>query len=124
MRINTDIESADELTQKELEYLRDHPERLSLFDNRELVYNRVLVRVLALAIVFIASSKLISYQYADQISQFMNDVVVDTVFELGAALLGAVATVFFIEHQQKRQYDANVKLRYEIERRLAELEQQ
>lgn len=121
MKINLDISDASELTERELIYLRDNPSELRLFVDREVIYRAVLIKVLVLALICIATSKLVSYQFADELSRFINDVVVDTIFEIGAALLGAVATVFFIELQQKRQFDENVKLRHEIDKRISEL---
>ncbi len=41
---------------------------------------------------------------------FVASVVVDLVFETGAALMGAVATLLFVEIAQARQYEENKRL--------------
>ncbi|MDF1671281.1 MAG: hypothetical protein P1U83_16890, partial [Roseovarius sp.] len=100
----------------------ENPDRLDLITNRETLKLKSLWVALALAMVFVAGSKFIAETYADQMSQFLNNVVVDLVFEMGAALIGSVATVIFIEFQQKRQFEENLTLRSAIEKRIRQLE--
>ncbi len=113
---------ASDLSSEDLRRLRDNPRLLDLLNERETVKLRLMWRVLALAVLLVAGSKLISETYGDQISQFLNNVVVDLIFEMGAALIGSVATVVFIEYQQKRQFEENLRHRSEIEQRIAQLE--
>ncbi|MEM9761545.1 MAG: hypothetical protein AAF968_03375 [Pseudomonadota bacterium] len=44
----------------------------------------------------------------------------DLVFEMGAALIGSVATVLFINLHDKRQFQRNLRVRLALERRIAE----
>lgn len=108
----------NDLTDDDVRYFRDNPDRLDLITSRETVQLRNLWIVLVVAVLFVAGSKLLSENYNDEMSQFLNNVVVDLVFEMGAALIGSVATVIFIEYQQKRQFEENLALRTEIERRI------
>lgn len=110
------------LDDEDVRYFRDNPDKLDLIDNRETFNTWGLLRALVLAIIFVAGSKALAEVYADAIEQFLNDVVVDLVFEMGAALIGAVATVMFIEHQKSKQFRENLRLRFEIERRIEELD--
>ena len=91
------------LTEEELRYFSEDRDRLSLISNRETNGSSFLFKIFIVAVSFIASSKLISFRYGDEINQFVSEVIVDTMFELGAALIGAVATVYFIEKEQKKQ---------------------
>ncbi|MGC1503809.1 MAG: hypothetical protein ACRBB0_05460 [Pelagimonas sp.] len=112
----------DDLDDDDVRYFSENPDRLDLITNRETLKLKSLWVALALAMVFVAGSKFIAETYADQMSQFLNNVVVDLVFEMGAALIGSVATVIFIEFQQKRQFEENLTLRSAIEKRIRQLE--
>ena len=50
---------------------------------------------------FVAVSKIIAVKFNDETDQFLVKVASDLVFEMGAALIGSVATVIFIEYQNK-----------------------
>ena len=78
--------------------------------------------VLIVAVLFVGGSKLLAVRFSDQLPSFISTVLVDVVFEMGAALIGAVATVIFISFQIRRQFERNLRLRIEIERRIALLE--
>ncbi len=117
-------ESASEITEQQILFFRENPEKLNLIFDREVVQSRLLMRVFVAAILMVAGSKVIGYKYTDLFSQFINDVVVDLIFECGAALLGAVATAFFIEMQQKKKFEENLKLRNLIEARIQLLDEQ
>ena len=110
--------SASELTEDDIKYFIDNPQELDLIGDRELVQTRLLRRLLALAVVCIVGSKLIGFQFGDQLGEFINGVVVDLMFELGAALLGAVATVYFLEIQQRKQFSENTAFIREVRERM------
>lgn len=110
--------SASELTDDDIKYFIDNPKELDLIGDRELVQTRLLRRLLALAVVCIVASKLIGFQFGDQLGEFVNGVVVDLTFELGAALLGAVATVYFLEIQQRKQFTENTAFIREVRERM------
>ncbi|MEO1152178.1 MAG: hypothetical protein AAFW83_14490 [Pseudomonadota bacterium] len=113
--------SASELTDDDIKYFIENPQELDLIGDRELVRTRLLRRLLALAVVCITASKAIGFQFGDQLGEFVNGVVVDLVFELGAALLGAVATVYFLEIQQKKQFAENTAFIREVRTRIKSL---
>ena len=110
--------SASELTDDDIKYFIDNPQELDLIGDRELVQTRLLRRLLGLAVVCIVASKLIGFQFGDQLGEFVNGVVVDLTFELGAALLGAVATVYFLEIQQRKQFAENTAFIREVRERM------
>ena len=125
-RINLDallqVDDPEALTDAQIAYLRDHPEILSLIGDRESLSTRHLWRILIAALALVALSKVIAVKFDNAIDQVIADTLVDLVFEMGAALIGSVATVIFIEHREKKQFIENVKYREAVQRRIRQLE--
>lgn len=107
-----------DLTEEHIRYFRDNPEMLDLISDREDFHFFRYFAMFVGAVLLVAASKVIAFNYADRVSQLVNTVVIDLVFEMGAALIGSVATVMFLGLQQKRQFERNLRLRIEIERRI------
>lgn len=115
------VENPDALTDAQIAYLRDHPEILSLIGDRESLGTRHLWRILVAAVVLVGLSKLLAAKFDNVFDQMVSDVVVDLVFEMGAALIGSVATVIFIEQREKKQFIENLEFRDAVQRRIAQL---
>lgn len=113
---------ASDLTDDQIRQFRDHPELFNLIGDRETLSLRNLWRILWVAAGLVALSKILSIRYGDVYDQFIFNVVSDLVFEMGAALIGSVATVIFIQYQEKRQFEDNVKFRADIHRRIQALD--
>ena len=111
-------------TDEQIRFFRKHPKELDIIFNRETVKLRMIGVMLTLAFVLVAGSKVVAYFYGEALDPFVSDVIVDLLFEFGAALLGGAVTVFFIEILQKRQFEENLRLRKEIEHRIALLDAQ
>lgn len=116
------VDDPDALTDAQIAYLRDHPEILNLIGDRESLGTRHLWRILIAALALVALSKVIAVRFDNAFDQVIADTLVDLVFEMGAALIGSVATVIFIEHRQKKQYIENVKYREAVQRRIQQLD--
>lgn len=116
------VDDPDALTEAQIAYLRDHPEILNLIGDRESLGTRHLWRILIAALALVALSKVIAVRFDNAFDQVIADTLVDLVFEMGAALIGSVATVIFIEHRQKKQYIENVKYREAVQRRIQQLD--
>jgi hypothetical protein len=106
------------LTDADIQFFRDHPDELSILDQRITFRSGRLVIILFLAIALFAASKLLTSNLPDKWEALANSVLVDILFEMGAALIGALATLLFLEAQDKRQLRDNLRLRAEIRRRL------
>ena len=121
-KINLDelllVEDPDALTDAQIAYLRDHPEVMDLIGDRENLRTRHLWRILLAAVVLVALSKVIAVRLDSAFDQVVADVIVDLVFEMGAALIGSVATVIFIEHRQRKQFIENIHFRAAVQRRI------
>lgn len=116
------VDDPDALTEAQIAYLRDHPEILNLIGDRESLGTRHLWRILIAALALVALSKVIAVRFDNAFDQVIADTLVDLVFEMGAALIGSVATVIFIEHRQKKQYIENVKYGEAVQRRIQQLD--
>lgn len=125
-KINLDelllVEDPDALTDAQIAYLRDHPEVMDLIGDRENLRTRHLWRILLAAVVLVALSKVIAVRLDSAFDQVVADVIVDLVFEMGAALIGSVATVIFIEHRQRKQFIENIHFREAVQRRIQQLD--
>ncbi len=113
------VEDPSDLTPQQITYLRENPELLDLISDRESLGTKHLWRILVVAVVLVALSKVIAINYENQIDQLIANVVVDLVFEMGAALIGSVATVIFIQHRQRRQFIENVHFRAKVQQMIA-----
>lgn len=109
------VEDPADLTPQQIAYLRDNPELLDLFSDRETLGTRHLWRILVAAVILVAISKVIAVNYESQIDQLIANVVVDLVFEMGAALIGSVATVIFIQHRERKQFIENIRFRARVQ---------
>ncbi|WBU53634.1 hypothetical protein [Paracoccus sp. SCSIO 75233] len=116
------VEDASQLTDQQVRYLRDNPELMSLIGDRESLGSRHLWWILVVAVLLVALSKVLATKFDNAFDQFAVDVVVDLVFEMGAALIGSVATVIFIKHRERKQFVENLRFRAETQRRIAALD--
>jgi hypothetical protein len=110
------------LTDADIRFFRDNPDELSILDQRETFRFRRLLVILVLAISLFAGSKLITTNLNNELEWLINSVAVDVLFEMGAALIGALATLLFLEIQKRRQLKDNLRLRAEIRRRIRMME--
>lgn len=121
-KINLDelllVEDPAALTEAQITYLRDNPEIMDLIGDRESLGTKYLWQILIAAVVLVVLSKLLAGTFENVVDQLFSDVVVDLVFEMGAALIGSIATVIFIEHRQKRQFIENIHFRQAVQRRI------
>lgn len=111
-----------DLTDEHIRQFKDNPELIKLIGDRETLSLRNLWRILAIAALLVALSKVFSARLDDEYIQWVLEVFNDLVFEMGAALIGSVATVIFIQYQEKRQFEENIKFRAEVLRRVALLD--
>jgi len=116
------VSDASELTEEQVRYFKKNPELIEFVRDRETLGLGRLWRVLWIAAALVAASKLLSIKYGDEIDQFALSVASDLVFEMGAALIGSVATVIFIQYQEKRQFQENMKFRADLNKRIEMLD--
>ncbi len=110
--------SAEDLTDDHIRRLQREPDLLDLINERESLSSRSLWSILGIAAVLMLLSKIIAVKVLDAYDQLAIDVTADLVFEMGAALIGSVATVIFIEHREKRQTKENIRFRSAVQKRI------
>ncbi len=109
-----------DLPEDDLDYYRRNPEAIRELLSRETVRRKMAGWIVVVAMALVTASKLVAYYFRDTLGDFVVDVVVDLIFETGAALLGAVATLVFIEMAQAKQFQENKRLYRAVKARLEE----
>ena len=113
--------NAADLTEDQVLSFKDNPNLLEFIEDREAFGLHILKRILLVAVAFVAGSKIIAVKFDNEFYQFLGNVASDLVFEMGAALIGSVATVIFIEYQNKRQFNENKEFRSNLLQRIKQL---
>ena len=108
-----------DLSEDDLTYYRDNPEAIRELLSRETVRRQMAGWIVAVAMLLVTTSKFVAYYFRDTLGDFFVDVVVDLIFEMGAALMGAVATLVFVEMAQASQFEENKRLYRAVKARLA-----
>ena len=79
------------------------------------------IRILGVALV--AISKMIKLFHLAVMSEIVREFMVDIVFEIGVALIGAAVTAYILGILLNQQQDNATKWRSEIRRRIGAIEQ-
>ena len=119
-RLLMTVDAAD-LTEDQVRSFKDNPNLLEFIEDREALGLHILWRILLVAVAFVAGSKIIAVKFYNEFYQFLVNVASDLVFEMGAALIGSVATVIFSEYQNKRQLNENKEFRSNLLQRIKQL---
>lgn len=114
-------QDASLLTDEQVAMFRDNPELLDLIGDRETIFQRNMWLLLLIAFLLVATSKALTETYGDQFEMFFFNTIADLVFEMGAALIGSVATVLFLNRQKKRQFAQNLQFRSDLLKRIEAL---
>lgn len=109
---------AADLTEDQVRYFKDNPNLVEFIEDREALGLHILWRILWIADAVVAGSKIIAVKFDNEFYQFLVIVTSDLVFEMGAALIGSVATVIFSEYQNKRQFNENKEFRSNLLQRI------
>lgn len=114
-------QDASLLTDDQVAMFRDNPELLDLIGDRETIFQRNMWWLLLAAFLLVATSKALTVKYGDDFELFFFNTIADLIFEMGAALIGSVATVLFLNRQKKRQFAQNLKFRSDLMKRIEAL---
>lgn len=109
------------LSDEQIAMFRDNPELLDLIGDRETILQRNMWWLLLIAFFLVATSKALNVTYGDEFEIFFFNTISDLIFEMGAALIGSVATVLFLNRQKKRQFAQNLKFRGDLLKRIEAL---
>lgn len=107
-----------EITDKIIDYYRKNPKELDLIIDQEHFHIRFLMFFFLLGSGLTITARVLMYFFADVWGDFLNDIVLDIISELGIAIFGGAVTAYFLEYLQKKQYEQNKLIREQIKRRL------
>ncbi|MBS9776303.1 MAG: hypothetical protein KGV57_04375 [Fusobacterium sp.] len=113
---NKKVEITDEL----VEYYRKNPDELDLLIDKEEFNIKFLTYFFIVGLVITIGSRVLAYIFRDVWGDFLNNVVLDVVSELGIAIFGGAVTAYLLEYLQKKQYEENKDLRKKIKEKILE----
>ena len=110
--------SPAEVTDEEVTYFRDHPEQIDEVTAPVNVHKLFLWAGALLGTLFVGLSKAIKFAHVTFFSEGLLEFVVDIVFEIGVALIGAAVTAYILGILLNRQQENAANWRAEIRRRI------
>lgn len=110
--------SPDELTDKELDYFRDNPDMIDEVTAPVNVHKVFLWVGALLGIALVALSKWIKFSEHPVLGDGSIEFIIDIVFEIGVALIGAAVTAYILGILLNRQQDNAAYWRAEIRRKI------
>jgi hypothetical protein len=110
--------SPTEVTDEEVIYFRDHPEQIDEVTAPVNVHKLFLWGGALLGTLFVGLSKVIKFAHGTFFSEGLLEFVVDIVFEIGVALIGAAVTAYILGILLNQQQDNAAHWRAEIRRRI------
>lgn len=112
------LKNNKEISNEDIKYYKDNPEELDVLINKETLQIGILHYFFAIGLGLLLGGKFVGYIFKHAISDFISDVVIDSIVELGNAILGGVVAAYLLEYLQKKQYKQNVAYRREVKRRI------
>ena len=107
-----------EVTDEEIAYFRDNPEQIDEITAPVAVHKLFLWVGALLGALFVGVSKVIKFSQLAIFSLGVREFVIDIVFEIGVALIGAAVTAYILGILLNQQQENAKKWRSEIRRRI------
>ena len=108
----------NEVTDEEVAYFRDHPEQIDEISAPVAVHKLFLWVGALLGTACVGLSKAIKFSQIALFSEGFLEFVVDIIFEIGVALIGAAVTAYILGILLNQQQDNAAAWRSEIRRRI------
>jgi hypothetical protein len=107
------------LTDDEVEYFREHPREISELSAPVNVHKFFLLIGTLLGIFFVGLSKVMKFSsFLNFLSDALSEFIIDVVFEIGVALIGAAATAYLLGILLNKQQINAKKWRAELRKRI------
>jgi hypothetical protein len=120
LTFNTSVE----VTEDELAYFRKHPDEIDEFTAPVNIHKVFLFAGALLGTILVGLSKAFKYsRFADLMSEVFSEFLIDVVFEVGVALIGAAVTAYILELLLNQRKENAAEWRKEIRRRIGETEE-
>ncbi|MEG0652187.1 MAG: hypothetical protein RR479_08185 [Acinetobacter sp.] len=115
------FKSSQEVTAEEVEYYREHPEQIEEVTAPVNIHKMFLWGGALLGVLLVVLSKFFKYsQMLAFRSAWMNEFIVDIVYESGIAFIGAAITTYMMGVLLNRQQANATKWRKEIRKKIKE----
>ena len=113
-----------EVTDQEVEYFRQHPDQIDEITAPVKVHKFFLWAGALLGTICVAISKLLDYsKIFDYLHEGVQEFLIDIVFEIGVALIGAAVTAYLLGILLNQQQQNATIWRAEVRRRIAQVEE-
>ena len=120
-RINKVIfPDSQKVTEDIILHYEKNPDELDLIINKEYFNTIYLGIIFVLGIGTTLLARVIQFLYSDTLGEFISDVVLDVISELGIAIFGGAVVAYLIESLNKQQFQQNIRFRREIKAILEE----
>ncbi len=110
--------ATSEVTDEEVAYFRDHPDQIDEVTAPVAVHKLFLWVGALLGTLLVGVSKVIKFSQLAIVSEGVREFVIDIVFEIGVALIGAAVTAYILGILLNQQQENATKWRSEIRRRI------
>jgi hypothetical protein len=110
--------SPNQVTDEEVAYFRDYPDQIEEISAPVAIHMLFLWVGALLGSACVGLSKVIKYSQAVILSEGFREFVVDIIFEVGVALIGAAVTAYILGILLNQQQDNAAVWRSEIRRRI------
>ena len=111
-----------EITDEIVEYYRKNPNDLDLIIDKEYFHRKFIKFFFILGLVLTISSRILKFIFHNTWAEFVNDIILDIISELGIAIFGGAITAYILERMKQKQYQDNVKFRNEVIERIKKME--
>ena len=109
------------ITQEEIYYFRKHPDEIDEITAPLNVHKFFLLIGILLGVLMVAGSKILKFSSILYFQEgFFEEFVVDIIFEIGVALIGAGVTAYFLGILLNMQQENATKWRDEIRKQIRE----
>ena len=115
--------SPEQVSEEELAYFRDHPEQIDEVTAPVNIHKLFLWVGMLSGVSLVALSKVLKFYPLFDLSEGYREFMLDIVFELGVALIGAAVTAYLLGILLDKQQENAARWRAEIRRRLSENEE-
>jgi len=109
-----------EITEDIVTYYEKNPAELDLIINKEHFHIAYLGAFFFIGLTLTVAARIMAYFFGQDLGEFVNDVVLDVISEIGIAIFGGAIVAYLIEYLNKKQYQQNVKFRREVIARIEE----
>ena len=111
-----------EVTDEIVEYYRKNPSDLDLIIDKEYFHSKFIKFFFIVGLIVTVSSRVLKFFFHNTWAEFINDIVLDIISELGIAIFGGSITAYILERMKQKQYQDNVKFRNEVIKKIKILE--